>query len=128
MASSNFKKFLDVSTGHLRKQDIEALEKYTGNPESDRPLKLICHPTEYGWIVSAGVLAVGSDAQAAAENVRALKEEGFSDEFIALLEHAHKNDAWMVQFDSDADYEPGFPVFDYGTDIDITEETFGAKA
>lgn len=127
MASSNFKKFLDISTGHLRKQDIEALEKYTGNRKADHDLKLICYPSEYGWIVSVGILAVGGDAKATDGTILELKREGFSDEFIALLQHAHKNEAWMVQFDSDADYEPGFRVFDYGTDVDITDEAFGPK-
>lgn len=119
MTSPNLRQFLTVSTGHLRSQDIEALRRYTGTMEGDRSLALACSPSEHGWMVNTDILMSKLDD---GEGVQELKSEGFSDEFVALVRHARDNDAWMLKFDADAAYEPGFPVYQFGTDNEVYRE------
>jgi len=130
MPSPNLQSMLDISTGHLRKQDIEALERYTGNLEADGNLKLNASPQQYGWIVSTGVFYHGGSKDEDVHVIEQLKQEGFSDEFIALLKHARDNAAAIIRFDRDASCEPGFPVFEYGTDerVDVDEDHAAAPS
>jgi hypothetical protein len=104
------KSYFDLSTGHLRVKDGELLEDMGRRELSSLPL--IIHSTNHGWIIDLG----------APRNDQAIKDLGFSDEFVALLAHAQSAGSTMVEFDTDADFEPGFPIFDQVTDEDITAD------
>lgn len=102
--------YMDVSTAHLRVRDAELLEGIvTGEIVCNVPV--VTFSTRNGYIV---------DLRAERTTPERLAEFGFSDEFIALIDHARRNDAVFVDFDNDADYEPGFSIFDQETDEDIT--------
>lgn len=102
--------YMDLSTAHLRVRDADLLEGI-GNGEIVGNLPVVMFNTRNGYIV---------DLRAERTTPEKLSEFGFSDEFIALIEHARRNDATFVDFDNDADYEPGFSIFDQETDEDIT--------
>lgn len=121
MKSPNSRSFLDISTGHLRPQDIRNLEEYTGVSKEDEDKFLRVSPHVFGWIVSTGVMFHSNGAEGDQMVQERLRESGFSDEFFDLIKHASENDAPMIRFDADADYEPGFPVFEYGTDTVIDD-------
>ncbi len=105
------KSYLDLSTGHLRVKDGDLLEGI-GSSRIVGSVPLLAHSTEHGYVVDMSF--VRSDSE--------LKEFGFSDDFVALVAHARKNEAAFIDFDQDADYEPGFKIFDQITDADITAD------
>lgn len=111
--SSNIKRVLDINTGHLRPRDIEKLNEILefGKP----PFRI--HEYEYGFVVAVGTMYGNTD-----DAIVRIKEIGLSDEFVRLMQHAHANEAMLIQFDTDADIEPGFPIFDPISGNDITSD------
>lgn len=112
-ASITPKSYLDLSTGHLRIKDGDLLEGI-GSGKIVGSIPLLAYSTEHGYVLDMSF--VGSDTE--------LKEFGFSDEFLALIAHARAHEAAFIDFDQDADYEPGFKTFDQITDADITSDHF----
>lgn len=108
---------LDVTTGHLKKQDREALQRLADSQKTENWPSPHVYEQEYGWYISAGVM-YGDDV---AEGQERLREVGFSEEFIALMTYAQENDVAMVNFDADGEPEPGFKIFDENTDEEILE-------
>lgn len=104
---------LDVTTGHLKKQDREALQHLADTQKTENWPSPHVYEQEYGWYVSAGVMYGEDDDK---EGQERLREAGFSEEFVALLTYAKENDVAMVNFDADGEPEPGFPLFDENTD------------
>lgn len=128
---ANLWTMLDLSTGHLRRGDYELLELYRGPGEDherdrDPGQSLFVTPCVAGWIIStSGCLA--PDGEMSPENAASLeadraeaiaemKDEGFSDEFVALFKFAYENGASDLRFHGDADPIPGFPLFDLISD------------
>jgi hypothetical protein len=105
------KSYFDLSTGHLRVGDSDLLEGI-GSSAIVGTVPLLAHSTEHGYVVDMSF--VRSDSE--------LREFGFSDDFVALVAHARANDAAFIDFDQDADYEPGFKIFDQVSDEDITAD------
>jgi hypothetical protein len=97
------KPFVDLSTGHLRLMDYHILEDLTGS-NVPAPLKVYGHG--YGWIID--VKSAGTDDE--------LKEAGLSDGIISIIKSAREAGADILDFDRDADLDPGFPEFDAVTD------------
>ncbi len=110
---------LDVTTGHLKKQDREALQRLADTQKKENWPSPHVYEQEYGWYISTGVM-YGDDV---AEGQECLREVGFSEEFIALMTYAQQNDVAMVNFDADGEPEPGFKIFDEDTDEEILEDT-----
>ena len=46
------------------------------------------------------------------QKIEMMKEAGFSDEFVALMQNAWEKDVVFLSLDRDAQPEPGFPLFD----------------
>lgn len=113
---------LDVTTGHLKKQDREALQRLADSQKTENWPSPHVYEQEYGWYISAGVM-YGDDV---AEGQERLREVGFSEEFIALMTYAQENDVAMVNFDADGEPEPGFKIFDEDTDEEILENDAAA--
>jgi hypothetical protein len=113
---------LDVTTGHLKKQDREALQRIADSQKAENWPTPHVYEQEYGWYISAGVM-YGDDIVQGQERLR---NEGFSEEFIALMTYAQENDVAMVNFDSDGEPEPGFKIFDEYTDEEIREDDAAA--
>lgn len=107
------KSYLDLSTGHLRVKDGDLLEGI-GSGKIVGSVPLLAYSTEHGHVVDMSF--VRSDSE--------LREFGFSDDFVALISHARANESAFIDFDQDADYEPGFKIFDQVTDADITSDHF----
>lgn len=110
---------LDVTTGHLKKQDREALQRLADSQKSEDWPTPHVYEQEYGWYISAGVM-YGNDS--VSDGQEELREAGFSDEFIALMTYAYENDVAIVNFDADGEPEPGFKLFDEITDEEIPDE------
>lgn len=105
-------KLLDLSTGHLRTSDRKLLEGYTGHgKEGDQTL--IVRPYEYGWQVSTSGWNYKDADDGFEVRAKAARDEGFSEEFINLMRKGVESDTVMLQFDRDAEPEPGFPIFDW---------------
>ena len=131
--AANFWIMLDLSTDHLRRGDHELLTDYRG-PDSDGQRdrdpgqSLFVTPCVGGWIVStSGCLAPAPDHrlpsaakalldEARNEIISHVRSEGFSDEFVAIFRYAYEHGVTDIRFHADADYLPGFPRFDLGTD------------
>jgi hypothetical protein len=111
------KSYLDLSTGHLRVKDGELLDGI-GSRLIVGSVPLLAHSTEHGYVVDMSFVRTTAE----------LTDFGFSDEFIALIDLARSNDASFIDFDSDADYEPGYKIFDQITDADITADYEEAPA
>lgn len=109
---------LDVTTGHLKKQDREALQRLADAQKTENWPSPHVYEQEYGWHISAGVM-YGDDI---AEGQERLREQGFSEDFIALMTYAQENDVAMVTFDADGEPEPGFKIFDEDTDEEVLED------
>lgn len=103
--------YMDISTGHLRVKDGDLLEGI-GAGRIVGTVPVMVHNTEHGYIVDVR-------GTRSAEEIR---EFGFSEAFAALIDHAKRNAAVIVDFDQDADYEPGFSIFDQVTDQDVTAD------
>jgi len=112
------KTMLDVTTGHLKKQDREALQRLADRQRVDNWPTPHVYQQQYGWYISAGVM-YGNDV---ADGQEELRLAGFSEEFIALMTHAYENDVAIVNFDADGYQEPGFKLFDEDTDEEILDE------
>jgi hypothetical protein len=113
---------LDVTTGHLKKQDREALQRLADSQKRENWPRPHVYEQEYGWYISAGVMY----DEDVAEGQGCLREEGFSEEFIALMTYAQENDIAMINFDADGEPEPGFKIFDEDTDEEILDEEAAA--
>jgi hypothetical protein len=107
------KSYLDLSTAHLRVQDGDLLEGI-GSSRIVGSVPLLVHSTEHGYVVDMSFVRTAAE----------LKEFGFSDEFVALIALARENEASFIDFDTDADYEPGHKIFDQITDADVTADHF----
>ncbi|WP_315921351.1 hypothetical protein [Mesorhizobium sp. SP-1A] len=92
----------DLSTGHLRHNDYHLLQDVS---DDLNPAPIHAYDHSYGWIVD--VKSAGPEAD--------LKAAGFSDEFLALVAAARESGADLLDFDQDADLDPGFPEFDAAT-------------
>lgn len=112
------KSMLDASTQHLKKQDREALQRLADSQKGENWPTPHVYEQEFGWYISAGVM-YGDDV---ADGQERLREEGFSEEFIALMTSAKERDISMVSFDTDAEPEPGFKLFDEETDEEIPSD------
>lgn len=97
------KPLANVSTSHLRHNDYHLLQDIS---DDLNPAPIHAYDHGYGWIVD--VKSAGSVAD--------LKAAGFSDEFLALVAAARESGADLLDFDQDADLDPGFPEFDAATD------------
>lgn len=93
----------DLSTGHLRHNDYHLLQDVS---DDLNPAPIHAYDHGYGWIID--VKSAGPEAD--------LKAAGFSDEFLALVAAARESGAELLDFDADADLDPGFPEFDAATD------------
>ncbi len=113
---------LDVTTGHLKKQDREALQRLADTQKSENWPVPHVYEQEYGWYISAGFMYYDD----VAEGQERLREEGFSEEFIALMTYAQENDVAMVNFDADGEPEPGFKIFDENTDEVVLDDDAAA--
>lgn len=106
---------LDLSTGHLPKKDRDLLSRYQ-TPNSSK-MALIAYPYEYGCTVStSGMLDSAADR---ADRIDAMRREGFSEYFVAIMVKAAENGAVMVRFDADAEYEPDLACFEDNSDEPI---------
>jgi hypothetical protein len=103
-------KLLDLSTAHITSKDARLLEAYRADRKPSGKA-LVAYPFEYGWTVSTtGMLDGAADR---ADRLTAIRNEGFSEHFIRVLNHAADQDAVLVRFDADADFEPDLPRFDW---------------
>lgn len=118
---TSFPRIFDTSTGHLRPSDHSLLERLARGEQlpGSVPTPVICYEIgEYGFMVrtDGGKKSAMSDQAGLVrwreEKVAAMKEAGFSDEFVALMRHAWENDAVFLSLDRDNEPEPGFPLFD----------------
>lgn len=127
--SSQFWTLLDLSTGHLRPGDIALLEQYRGadwegERHRDPGQTLFLSPVVGGWLITtAWCLANGPEHMLSPEQraelginrqnvIKSIREEGFSEEFIALFRYAYEHGAAEIRFHRDAGCVPGFPRFD----------------
>ena len=104
--------YLDLSTGHLRGGDVELLSAIGAREVPDAPVEV--HLTEHGFVID--LADVGSAEE--------LAEAGFSDDFGRIVQFANGLGSSMIDFDSDAGYEPGFRAFDHVTGEDVTADVF----
>mgnify|MGYP000971730508 CR=1 FL=1 len=112
-ASANVAKkaYFDISTEHLRVKDGDLLDGI-GSGRIAGFVPVIVHNTEHGYIVDLR----------SAKSAEKLREFGFSENFTDVISHVLDNGASLIDFDQDADCEPGFSLFDQVTDEDITIE------
>lgn len=113
------KNMLELSTMHLRKQDVAALEDlFADQPEATPHV----YRTDDGYYVTTGVMFGGT----LEDGANRLSDLGFTPEFAALMAHAAQNECGIMSFDNDAEPEPGFPLFDQETDelLDASEAGF----
>jgi len=99
----------DLSTGHLRNADYEVLQSISDG-ERAAPIHVADHA--YGFVVDVST----------AGSADALQNAGLSKEFTALVDAAREAGANFIDFDSDADLDPGFPEFDPVFDEEIEHE------
>jgi hypothetical protein len=110
-------KLLDLSTGHLSRKDIELLKDYKAEDNSSDKA-LIAYPFAYGWTVSTSGMLNSEDRF---ERIDEMRQEGFSEYFVAVMVHAAELGAVIVRFDRDAEYEPGLARFEDGADEPVAE-------
>lgn len=112
MALENVGRTLDIASAHLRMKDVETLKDYDGS-------WLKIHLEEDQFWIGTGCMFVGEADMPGV--VSALKDVGFSDEFIHIMQTAADENIRIITFDRDAEYEPSFPIFDEN-DNDITAD------
>lgn len=99
---------LDLSTGHLPHKDRALLSRYqTANSPG---MALIAYPYEYGWTVSTSGMLDGATDRA--DRIDAMRREGFSEYFVAIMIKAADRGVVMVRLDADAEYEPDLASFE----------------
>lgn len=114
---------LDIATSHLTLADVELFERIATN--EFKPSSATVYPYEDGVMVVTEVLAFGSNEEKA-DKITAMKEEGFSDELIALLKYCGENGGTMARFDNASSLElDDFPIFDHETGLEITAARLG---
>jgi hypothetical protein len=83
-------KYLDVSSGHIMEEDMYLLD-FDGRARLEH--EIIAVPHEYGaWIHAM--------QNAAQDNYNALREAGFSDAFVNVLEFARKHECVWINIDA----------------------------
>ncbi|WAJ28851.1 hypothetical protein [Antarcticirhabdus aurantiaca] len=101
------RKFMDVSTGHLTRDDVELLQA------GALPIEVLAY--EYGWIIStAGLMGIDG----VEENAAKLSASGLSGTFIEVARAAGARDCWILRFDADADLDLELPIGGYGLDVE----------
>jgi len=93
-------KCFEASTGHITKTDRNLLDC-----GEDRPICV--YKYDYGWFVY-----VGGDRLTPTDR-KNLKENGFSDTFLHLLEMAGKNECKFLALDADGFVYSDLPTFDW---------------
>lgn len=94
---------VDASTGHLSEWDKALLTERSIQERHDRFPRVTSHA--YGWILFIS----GDDEGQAAELIEA-QHLGASPGLLALIAHAHRADAYVINLDADADPIPGCPL------------------
>lgn len=109
---------LDVTPAHLTREDVELFHRIHENTH------VLIGVTVYtygeGVMVVTEGLATGTPEERALK-VQAIKDEGFSNELIAILTYCAENGGIMARFDSASSLElDDFPIFDHETGLEIT--------
>ena len=106
-------KVLVVSTAHIKRSDVDLMLAQNGTIDApftgmQSKLNLVhLNPASdaYGFWVYAGY--------AEDSNVDLFVESGYSKEMFTILECAHKDGYRYVRFDTDAQYDENWEVFDW---------------
>lgn len=91
-------KYLDLSTAHVTEEESVAIDQNFPALEDQGP-RVIRH--DYGWWVNA---PLGIDLTTFAEHYPNV---------LACINRARELDCYWINFDQDADTEPGLPVFEW---------------
>jgi hypothetical protein len=104
MSNDAIHNFLDCSTGHLVKEDVNKLDALK---DSDiHPCRVTNHL--YGWYV----WMPGNDAfEEAVEEWQ--NQYGFSSAFGNVLRYAQSKDCWLINFDRDAEQVDELEYFEW---------------
>lgn len=103
MSNPSVRKYLDISTGHITKEDSERL---AADALARRPFHPIVEESWYGWWVYA-------PTELKKEWAPEVSARGYSKEFIGVLAYARKHRCTWIKLDCDAPVVPGLPVFDW---------------
>lgn len=107
-----------LSDKHIRAQDWTILEAYKtdryGSVGEDGDTGAIVGKNTDGYQLAVQPLSVHSQ--------KALRDQGFSEEFLKLAEYAHNGSCNRLILSSAAIPVAGFPVFNRATDEEITVE------
>lgn len=93
-------KTLYLSTRHMDKNDNSLIERGSAN--------LCSEDTEFGWIIHVNPVHVQFY-----KDFNALKEEGFTKQFLHLMVYAHENGCEWIRFDSEGPVDNDFPTFNW---------------
>ena len=95
-------RLLDLSTAHLNEPEMALLSSQTDSPWESSELPRVV-PHHYGALVHVTTADADDD-----ERLRTL-----SPNLLGCIERARRLDCSWINFDRDADTEPGLPVFDW---------------
>jgi len=91
-----FGKYLDISTGHMARHDLELLK------EDDGPLTVYPYAEGYWVHVSVGI-----------KNEAVLRKLGFSEGFAKVYLAAVLAKCWFIRFDCDGYTYERFPTYEW---------------
>lgn len=89
------RKFLDLSTAHLSREDTEALDSFAEEGSTKGPLT---SATPYGWFMYA--------------SEEPEIDPDLTPNLLKIVEYARKHDCVYVLFDADAEVDEALPVFE----------------
>ncbi len=94
---------VDASTGHLSEWDKALLSERSNQERHDRFPRVTSH--EYGWI-----LFVTGDEEGQVAELTEAQRLGASPGLLALIAHAQRAGAYILNLDADADPIPSCPL------------------
>lgn len=97
-------KVLALSTGHITKEDTDALNAAAADPEENMVMK-----RDTGWFIKLYYVPDISDQHTVNRNMR----HGVSPAIKLIIKLAVNAGFQMIEFDGDAGYIDGLPTFDW---------------
>lgn len=94
-------KYLDASTGHITKEDNALLQQTSTSEEIPG---CYAYPYDCGYFIS-----VYPDSPTEEEK----KESGLSENFFKIVEHARKNNCFILRLDAEGNELEGFDLIDW---------------
>lgn len=112
----------EVSTENIRPSDLELLNNVVGpNGAWTKGPVYVFGLADDGFVIrtdggrKSSMKDEASLAEFRVQKLAAMRGEGYSAEFVALIENAWENECVFLSIDRDNVWVPGFPAFDHET-------------